>query len=83
MDGQLLKAIQSVYKENSCCVKLNRNLTGWCGVYRGLKQSCTLSPTLFNLYVNDLAHEIQALHKGVTFDDDSISVLPSHIGRVS
>ena len=75
MDGQLQKAIQSVYKENSCCVKLNRNLTGWFGVYRGLKQSCTLSPMLFNLYVNDLAHEIQALHKGVTFDDDSISVL--------
>ena len=30
---------------------------------------------LFNLCVNDLAHEIQALHKGVTFDDDNISVL--------
>ena len=75
VDGQFVKAIQSDYKGNSCCVNLIENLTGWFGVYRDLKQGCTLSPMLFNLYVNVLAHEIQALHKGVNVNNDNISVL--------
>ena len=56
-------------------VKLNGLTTNLFNVNSGLKQGCSLSPILFNLYINDLPLTIDALGQGVKIDDDTVSVL--------
>ena len=53
----------------------NLFLNDWFGVKSGLKQCCSLSPVLFNLYINDLALKINALGKGIKLDDYSVFIL--------
>ena len=43
-------------------------------VYR-LKQGCSLSPILFNLYVNDLVTQISELGLGIDIDGEKVAVL--------
>ena len=74
-NGHLLNAIKSLYSNILCSVKLNTFTTDWFEVTCGLKQGCSLSPMLFNLYINDLALKIDALGKGVEVDDTRVSVL--------
>ena len=57
-------------------MKINDIFTEWFKVNMGFKQGCVLSPTLFSIYVNDLATEIKKnLGCGVSFDNISISIL--------
>ena len=49
--------------------------TDWFSVNCGLKRGCSLSPLLFNLYINDLAFTIDALGKGVKTGDYTVSIL--------
>ena len=68
-------AIVSLYSDSSACVKLNSLRTDWFDISSGVKQGDTLSPTLFNMYLNDLATEITLLNAGVELDDCTISLL--------
>ena len=45
------------------------------GLTRGLRQGYCLSPLLFNLFINDLALRIKLLGKGVSVEDNLISIL--------
>ena len=67
IDGKILKAVQSLYE--NCAIRINDHLTPFIEVRQGVKQGCKLSPTLFALYINDLASEIKALNLGVDIDD--------------
>ncbi len=41
----------------------------------GVRQGDVLSPTLFSLYVNDLAEEINSSKCGVQLGDDTVGIL--------
>ena len=73
--GRILDAIQSLYVNVQCTVKINDLFTPWFPVSTGLKQGCKISPTLFSVYINDLAQEINSLGCGVQLDDAMISTL--------
>ena len=45
--GQFLKALQSLYEDYKCCVRINEEKTNWFSVPQGVKQGCPISPTLF------------------------------------
>ena len=45
--------------EVSFCMKLNNLLSQWFKVNIGVRQGDNLSPTLFSLFINDLAIEIK------------------------
>ena len=40
-----------------------------------LRQGDTLSPTLFNIYINDLATELNELHLGINFGKNHLCIL--------
>ena len=69
LGGQMFQAIQSLYDKVSYAVKVNGKLTSWFTVNKGVKQGCNISPTLFQVYINDLVEEINALNCGVPFGE--------------
>ena len=73
--GKLHQAVKSLYENIQCCVRVNGFHTDWFDVRCGLKQGCPLSPTLFNIFINDLAVEMHSLGKGVRIGDELLSVL--------
>ena len=75
IDGKFLRVLQFMYKNISLCVKLHGKFTNWFPSDIGVRQGDVLSPTLFSLFVNDLANEIKQLQCGVKLDDMDISIL--------
>ena len=72
---EILQAIQSLHVNVSCTVKVNEHFTDLFPVKQGFKQGCGLPPALFSIYINDLAAEINALHCGIKFDNNEVSIL--------
>ena len=50
-------------------MKLVHNMTDYFPVQFGVKQGCKLSPSIFSIYINDLAEEMRALNDGVEIGD--------------
>ena len=75
LKGKMLSAIQSLYRDVQSCVKVNDRTTNWFPVELGVKQGCPLSPTLFSVYINDLASEIDHVNSGVGIGENQISLL--------
>ena len=71
----MLNAIKAIYKDVSCCVRINGMKTDFLHVSSGLKQGCLLSPLLFNLFLNDLSQEIKNCGRGVDIEGEIISLL--------
>ena len=72
---KFLNAVQSLYANVECTVRVNNDLTPWFDVSSGVRQGCILSPTLFSIYINDLAERINSLNNGVSIDECMISIL--------
>ena len=75
ISGKFLSALQSLYENVTCTVRVNDRHTPWFNVDCGVKQGCLLSPTLFAAYINDLAERINNLNCGVHIDDTMLSIL--------
>ena len=77
--GQMYTAIASLYNNPQSRVVLNDHETDYFNCPMGVKQGDCLSPTLFALYINDLALEIKESNIGVKLDcldgNDSLGCL--------
>ena len=73
--GKILKAVQSLYTDVQCVVKVNIYVTPFSDVSHGVKQRCKLSPTFFSLYLNNLANDIKQMRLGIDIDDQKLSLL--------
>ena len=72
----MLKAIQSLYHDLKCAVKVNDLQTSFFDVNIGVKQGFKVLPTLFSLlYVNDLAENIKEWNCGVDVDGLQLGIL--------
>ena len=58
-----------MYTNTEASVKLNGSLSSWFPCISGVKQGDNLSPTLFALFINDLAEELKTLNCGISIND--------------
>ena len=92
INGKFLNLLKNIYKQTKCTVKINNKLTNFFKYEKGVRQGDPLSPTLFNIYINDLFEEIDKancdsvtlnnLHQisSLMFSDDLIIISTSKIG---
>ena len=57
--GKTYDTIKSMYLNNKCAVKIDENRTDYFPQKRGVMQGNCLSPTLFNIYINELAKTLE------------------------
>ena len=53
--GKIYWAVRSIYNYNESCVKVNTLLSELFKLSVGVRQGDNLSPTLFGIFINDLA----------------------------
>ncbi len=74
--GRTYDIIKDIYNENKCCVKINDKRTDYFGQTKGVRQGCSLSPTLFNIYINELASALdKSSCPGLTLEGREIKCL--------
>ncbi len=64
-----------MYENVSCSVRVNCLTTERFDVELGVMQGCVLSPTLFSIFLNDLAGEIKYLKASIDIDGYNLSIL--------
>lgn len=76
IDGNFYHALKSLYSNTESCIRIGDRYTEWFECSSGVRQGDNLSPTLFALFINDLATAIKALNKGVQIDENlNLSIL--------
>ena len=68
-------ALRALYRTTESCVLVNGVKTEWFNTIQGVRQGDSLSPSLFNIFINDLASEISDLNLGVQIGDENVSIL--------
>ena len=63
-NSKILNALKAVYSKVQCAVCCDEmGISEYFDCSVGVKQGCILSPTLFNLFINELAKEVSTLGK--------------------
>ena len=65
--SNFVKLIQDMYSKTKACVQLESGINDSFDSVVGLKQGCNLSPTLFNIFVNDLLNKLTSQSKVSVF----------------
>lgn len=75
VNGKVYKAIRKLYSNTWSCIRLNSSYTEFFNTKSGVRQGDNLSPTLFNIFLNDLVKEIKKLNIGINIDNIIVSLL--------
>ena len=73
--GKIYWVVWSLYKSTLYCIILSNLYTNWFKVDSGVRQGHNLSPTLFGIFISNLAIEIQNLGLGTTVGDRKVPIL--------
>ncbi len=65
-----------MYSNNKCAIRIGSKHREFFPQKRGMRQGCSLSPTLFNIYINELSVQLeQSTAPGLTLQDQIIKLL--------
>ena len=73
--SKFVKTIMSMYESLSTCVFLSDGLSQTFTSKVGLKQGCNLSPTFFNLFINDFIDNIKDIPNSPKLGDINVNSL--------
>ena len=57
--GKTCNIVKSMYTNNKCAITIGIKQTHFFPQGQGVRQGCSLSPTLFNIYINKLARALE------------------------
>ena len=72
---RIISIIRSMYTDTRSKYKLGDTHTDYVELGRGVRQGCTLSPLLFNLYTEELIHRVKRVGSGIQIGDEKLSIL--------
>ena len=75
INGRIYNAVEQLYSQTTSTIRLNGLYTPWFGVNSGVRQGDSLSPTLFNFYVNDLIVDLNSHISGVDINGINVCSL--------
>ncbi len=58
---KFINIIKNMYEQVNACIKSQHGYTNSFPIEVGTRQGCNLSPTLFNIYINDLPRELDKM----------------------
>ena len=73
--GKMWRIIRSIYEKTESCVLVGDEKTDYFGVEVGVREGCILSPTLFSIYINSMADEINQSGIGIEVMGSRIAIL--------
>ena len=68
-------AIKRLYCNTQNCIRINHMYTGWFPSFCGVRQRDSLSPTLFLIFLNDLANLVKSAKLGIDIGTKNIGIL--------
>ena len=57
--GKLLSGIESMYVDNSACVRVRGDESEWFKTDSGVRQGCIMSPWLLNVYMDGVMKDVK------------------------
>ena len=73
--GKVLQLLKQMYSDSSNVIKINGLLSNGFVRKKGVKQGDNISPTCFNLFINELIKELRGCNVGVNVNGTLVNVL--------
>ena len=76
VNGALMRAVKSLYENSKACVIVQGKESDWFKVGQGVRQGCTMSPWIFNIFMDNIVREAkQRFDGGVEMELGTIQLL--------
>ena len=75
LPAKVVNMIKSLYLDTRATYMLGEFETDWVDIENGVRQGCVMSPTLFNLYTEELAVRIKQANMGINIGEDKLGLL--------
>ena len=73
--GKMWRMVKKMTECAKSAIKLDWETSKYFDILQGVAQGCTLSPTLFKVFINDMIRAVEAAKQGVKVGEDIVSGL--------
>ena len=73
--GKLWRIIRKIYEKTESCVLVGDKKTDYFEVEVGVQQGCILSPTLFSIFISNMADEVNQTGGGIDVAGRKVAIL--------